>query len=232
LRQLRSDLAFVNPNVQFSFRESVEPVYRQLVSLLLLDETESDQQKNLLKAQDAIKSLQLAELVNFFRSDCLSAAQVDISQVDRTAAVVYPILLEDRLEVILSLPNQPLRHYASSFTETQIDEIVTNLRVDLRDPSSLDYLSNAHKLCDWLIRPATDGIAKSQIKTIVFVLDGSLRNIPMSVLHDGKQFVAENYSIALTPGLQLIDPKPHCQAKSHRSNSWANRISTRIFGSS
>ena len=121
MRQLRSDLAFVNPNVQFSFRESVEPVYRHLVSLLLLDEIESDQQKNLLKAQDAIESLQLAELVNFFRSDCLSAAQVDISQVDRTAAVVYPILLEDRLEVILSLPNQPLRHYASSFTETQID---------------------------------------------------------------------------------------------------------------
>ncbi len=213
LRQLRSDLAFVNPNVQFSFRESVEPVYRQLVSLLLLDETKSDQQKNLLKAQDAIESLQLAELVNFFRSDCLSAAQVDISQVDRSAAVIYPILLEDRLEVILSLPNQPLRHYASRVTEMQIDEIVTNLRVDLRDPSSQDYLSNAQKLYDWLIRPATDGIALSQIKTIVFVLDGSLRNIPMSVLHDGKQFLAENYSIALTPGLQLIDPKPIVKQK-------------------
>lgn len=213
LRQLRSDLAFVNPNVQFSFRESVEPLYRQLVSLLLQDETQGEKQKNLLKAQTAIESLQLAELVNFFRSDCLTAAQVDINQVDRTAAIIYPILLEDRLEVILSLPDQPLQHYASNITSSQIDSLVSDLRVDLRDPSSQDYLPTSQKLYDWLIRPAANAIAKSKIKTMVFVLDGSLRNIPMSVLHDGNQFLAENYSIALTPGLQLLDPKPIVKQK-------------------
>lgn len=213
LRQLRSDLAFVNPNVQFSFRESVEPVYRQLVSLLLQDETEVDKQKNLIKAQSAIESLQLAELVNFFRSDCLSAVQVDINQVDRSAAVIYPIILEDRLEVILSLPNQPLQHFANEFTSRQVDGIVASLRIDLRDPSSQDFLRSAQKLYDLMIRPASQAIAQSRIKTIVFVLDGSLRNIPMSVLHDGSQYLIENYSIALTPGLQLIDPKPIVKQK-------------------
>jgi CHAT domain-containing protein/predicted negative regulator of RcsB-dependent stress response len=212
LRQLRSDLVFVNPNVQFSFRETVEPVYRQLVSLLLQDDT-GDQQKNLIKAQEAIESLQIAELVNFFRSDCLNAAQVDISQVDKTAAVIYPIILEDRLEVILSLPNQPLRHYASNVTAAQIDDMVIDLRLNLRDPSSDDYLSSSQRIYDWLIRPAASAIAESQIKTIVFVLDGSLRNIPMSVLHDGKQFLVEKYSIALTPSLQLLDPKPIAKQK-------------------
>ncbi len=207
LRQLRSDLVFVNPNVQFSFRETVEPVYRQLVSLLLRDDS-GDKQKNITKAQEAIESLQIAELVNFFRSDCLNAAQVDISQVDKTAAVIYPIILEDRLEVILSLPNQPLRHYASKVTAIQIDNIVSELRANLRDPTSEDYLASAQSIYDWLIRPAAKAIAQSQIKTIVFVLDGSLRNIPMSVLHDGKQFLIDNYDIALTPSLQLLDPKP------------------------
>jgi len=206
LRQLRSDLVFVNPNVQFSFRETVEPVYRQLVSLLLQDDT-GDKQKNLAKAQEAIESLQIAELVNFFRSDCLNAAQVDITQVDKTAAVIYPIILEDRLEVILSLPNQSLSHYASKVTAVQIDGIVSKLRADLRDPTSEDYLASAQRIYDWLIRPAAKAIAQSQIKTIVFVLDGSLRNIPMSVLHDGKQFLIDNYDIALTPSLQLLDPK-------------------------
>ncbi|PZV12239.1 MAG: hypothetical protein DCF20_17810 [Pseudanabaena sp.] len=212
LRQLRSDLVFVNPNVQFSFRETVEPVYRQLVSLLLQDNA-GDKQKNLVKAQAAIESLQIAELVNFFRSDCLNAAQVDISQVDKTAAVIYPIILKDRLEVILSLPNQPLRHYASNVTAAKIDDMVTDLRVNLRDYSSEDYLSSAQRIYDWLIRPAASAIAQSQIKTIVFVLDGSLRNIPMSVLHDGKQFLIENYDIALTPSLQLLDPKPIAKQK-------------------
>jgi CHAT domain-containing protein len=212
LKQLRSDLAFINANVQFSFRESVEPVYRQLVSLLL--ETTSDQiassqkQKNLEQAQSVIESLQLAELVDFFRADCLQAAQVDINQLDTNAAVIYPIILENRLEVIISLPNQPLRHYATAIAPQTIDDLVLDLRNDLRDASSLDYLANTQKLYDLLIRPSENELEKSQIKTIVFVLDGSLRNIPMAALHDGKRFLMEKYSVALTPGLQLVDPRP------------------------
>ncbi|MEY3302935.1 MAG: hypothetical protein RLZZ139_1308 [Cyanobacteriota bacterium] len=208
LRQIRSDLAFVNPNVQFSFRESVEPVYRELVSLLLQDDPSSDKQTNLLKAQSMIESLQLAELVNFFRSDCLTAAQVDINQVDRSAAVIYPILLEDRLEVIISLPDQPLRHYASAVTATEVDSLVDELRGSLINVTSDDYLASSQKLYDWLIRPAESAIVDSKIKTLVFVLDGSLRNVPMAVLHDGKQHLVETYSLALTPGLQLLDPQP------------------------
>lgn len=37
LQSLRRDLAAVNPNIQFSFRASIEPVYRELVALLLND---------------------------------------------------------------------------------------------------------------------------------------------------------------------------------------------------
>ena len=37
LQALRRDLAAVNPNIQFSFRASIEPVYRELVALLLND---------------------------------------------------------------------------------------------------------------------------------------------------------------------------------------------------
>lgn len=35
-----------------------------------------------------------------------------------------------------------------------------------------------------------------------------LRNIPMSVLHDGEKYLLQKYAIALAPGLQLINPKP------------------------
>ncbi|MBD2021646.1 CHAT domain-containing protein, partial [Leptolyngbya sp. FACHB-36] len=45
-------------------------------------------------------------------------------------------------------------------------------------------------------------------KTLVFVLDSSLRNVPMSALYDGKQYLIERYGVALAPGLQLLDPKP------------------------
>ena len=45
------------------------------------------------------------------------------------------------------------------------------------------------------------------METLVFVLDGALRNLPMSALYDGQQYLIEQYSIALTPGLQLLEPR-------------------------
>ncbi len=61
---------------------------------------------------------------------------------------------------------------------------------------------------NWLLKPAATDLAQSHVKTLVFVLDGLLRNIPMAALYDGKQYLIEKYGIALTPGLQLVNPKP------------------------
>ncbi len=215
LQVLRGDLIAINSGLQFSFRESVEPVYRQLVTLLLSDsqnQNATNRQQRLKQAQTTLESLQLAELVNFFRADCLTPNAVDIAKVDRSAAVLYPIILEHSLEVILSLPQQPLQHYASPISRLQIEDTIGDLRLELRDPSSKDYLVNVKKLYDWLIRPAASQIAQSGVKTLVFVLDGELRDIPMAALHDGQSFLAESYNISLTPGLQLLDPKPLAKA--------------------
>jgi hypothetical protein len=50
LKNLRSDLIALNADVQFSFRESVEPVYRQSVNLLL----QSPSQADLIQARNVI----------------------------------------------------------------------------------------------------------------------------------------------------------------------------------
>lgn len=61
LKSLRQDLtAVINPEVQYTFRDSVAPVYRELVDLLL--QGNNSQQKNLKQARDVIEALQLAEL--------------------------------------------------------------------------------------------------------------------------------------------------------------------------
>ena len=107
LQLMRSDLASINPEVQAAFQAGVEPIHRELVSLLLADTTVPTE--NLEKARTVMESLQLAELDNFFREACLSANPVLIDQVDRQAAVVYPIILPDRLDIIVRLPGQALR---------------------------------------------------------------------------------------------------------------------------
>jgi CHAT domain-containing protein len=40
------------------------------------------------------------------------------------------------------------------------------------------------------------------------VLDGFLKNIPMAALYDGEHYLVETYDIALTPGLELLNPRP------------------------
>lgn len=213
LQSLRSDLVAINPDIQFSFREGVEPIYRELVDLLLQTEGNAPpSQQNLVQARTVIESLQLAELDNFFRTACIAGKPVQIDQVidrdDPNAAVIYPIILPDRLEVILKLPNQPLRHYKTQVAQEDVEQTVAELRREIPAPfTQREAQELSEKIYDWLLRPAAESLSEHQIKTLVFVLDGSLRNIPMAALYDGQNYLIQKYAVALTPGLQLLAPK-------------------------
>jgi len=212
LKSLRSDLVALNSDIQFSFRDEVEPIYRQLVDLLLQSHTAQSSQKNLVQARDVIESLQLAELDNFFRVACLEGKPVQLDSVvdqdDPTAAVIYPIILPDRLEVILKLPKLPLSHYRISVGQVEVERLLEVLRQKLTQPYTLREIQTLSKqVYDWLIQPALADLTKSKVKTLVFVLDGNLRNIPMAALYDGQQYLVQKYAVALTPGLQLLPPK-------------------------
>ncbi len=211
LQALRNDLVAINRDVQFSFQAQVEPVYRELVDLLLSPDQAQIPVAQLVQAREVIEGLQIAELDNFFREACLET-QFEIDQViDReqlSAAVFYTIMLPDRLEVILKLPEQNLIHYTTPVSQSQLEATVDELLAELKRP----YLSQqtqilAKQVYDWLIAPV-DAHLNGQVETLVFLLDGALRNLPIATLYDGEQFLIQKYSLALAPGLQLADPKP------------------------
>jgi CHAT domain-containing protein/tetratricopeptide (TPR) repeat protein len=226
LQSLRSDLAAINPEIQFTFTETVEPVYRDLVSLLLqppgvktgrksvmpsaqfLVPLEAVSQKNIKQARQLIESLRVAELDNYFRDACLEAKPVGIDDIDKKAAVIYPIILADRLEVILSIPGQPLRHYTTHLSAKEVegitDRAVESVNLAFSNEERLRLLGRVY---DWLIRPAEAMLAESGVETLVFIPDGSFRNLPMAALYDGKKYLVEKYSIALSQGLQLLPPQ-------------------------
>jgi CHAT domain-containing protein len=217
LQSLRQDLVATNPDIQFTFRDGIEPVYRELVDLLLQPSStplyqEEISQDNLKKARDIIEALQLAELNNFFQEACLEGKPQQIDQLDSKAAVIYSIILPERLAVILSIPGQPLRYYGTALNSSlevgEVDSTFDDLFATLNPfISSPNPLVPYQQFYDWLIRPAEVELAKNGIKTLVFVLDGVLRGVPVSALHDGQQYLVEKYNIALTPGLQLFNPR-------------------------
>ncbi|MFP4101230.1 CHAT domain-containing protein [Coleofasciculus sp.] len=212
LQTLRRDLTASAADFQFTFREQVEaPIYRNLVDLLL--QLDNPSPATLKQARQVMESLQIAELENFLQAPCTptNLAEIDrvIEEKDPTAAFLYPIILPQRLEVILKLPGKDnVYSYRQPISETEVRKTLTEFRKNLQYP----YLSTETKqqsqlLYNWLIQPIRSRLDAAQIKTLVFVLDGSLRTIPLATLYDGKQFLIENYAIAVAPNLMLQNPQ-------------------------
>ncbi|MDZ8262285.1 CHAT domain-containing protein [Nostoc sp. ChiQUE01b] len=214
LQNIRSDLIATNKNVQFSFRETVEPVYRRLVDLLL--QSSASSQENLTQARNVIEALQVAKLQNYLRQACEDtklALDKVIDSKDKTSAVIYVIILNNRLEVILKRPNQELSHYATP-PQQKIEEVVSRLYENLQEDGSYEEVQqDGQKVYNWLIQPIEKELKDSKIKNLIFVLDGPLRKIPMASLYDGQQYLVEKYAVSLALGLQVREPIPLDRAK-------------------
>jgi CHAT domain-containing protein/uncharacterized protein HemY len=213
LQSIRPELT-VTSSAQLSFRDSIGPVYFELADLLLQYPagTRGDQQAepNLLEARDAIEMFKVAELRDYFHDECVDAAKSRIRSleiVSKTAAIIYPIILKDRLELLVSLPTG-MQRVSVPVSSAVLTQEIRAFRLLLEKRTTREYLLYAQQLYDQLIRPLDGVLASSPIDTLVFVPDGALRTIPMAALHDGKGFLIERYAVATTPGLTLTDPRP------------------------
>ncbi len=217
LQSLHSNFP-INPGLQIVLQSSLEALHRGLIGSLL--ESEKLSQENLGKARQIIESLQSVELNNFFSTAYsnpnLNANPVNIDKVDPTAAVIYPVVLSDRLEVIVSLPSSSsaqkqkptLLHHSISVNQEDLKKTIMDMRQKLEIRSTFDFLSSSQKVYDWIMRPIESELTKHQVKNLVFVLDNPLGNIPMEALHDGKQYLIQKYNVSLTPGIELLNPQP------------------------
>ncbi|BDI17533.1 hypothetical protein ANSO36C_33350 [Nostoc cf. commune SO-36] len=220
LQSLRRDLVtnkdVVNQDVQFNFRDSVEPVYRQSVELLLQSQQGKPDEKTLEKARERIEALQLAELDDFFQEACLQGQRVALDKVvdqnNSQAAILYPIILRDELQVIVKIPKQRLQSYKTKISQADVEKLLLELRRNLVNPTATKLVqTQSQEVYNWLLKPIESHLQKSGVDTLVFVLDGPLRNLPMAALYDGQQYLIEKYAVALSVGLQLLNPKPLVQ---------------------
>ncbi|ESA35283.1 tetratricopeptide repeat domain protein [Leptolyngbya sp. Heron Island J] len=211
LEQVRKNLLFIDAEVQFSFRDNVEPVYRELVELLLnTDDGIEPSQEDLDQAIQQIDSLQLSELENFLRCDLTQTTSISQFKIDSNTAILYPMILDDRLTVILQLSEKKV-FSAVSMPRADVEQTLRQFRQDLSNAPSRtpEVITAAKEVYQWLIAPLEPALQQQgQIDTLVFVLDGSLRNIPMAALHDGEDYLIKKYAIAVAPQLELFTPSP------------------------
>ncbi|MDP8935670.1 MAG: CHAT domain-containing protein, partial [Cyanobacteriota bacterium] len=225
---IRDNLLITQRDLQFSFRDTITPLYREFAQLKLeraeaLPIASLEYQKELDSALNAIDSLKLAELQNYFGNECVFTVfepeRVDDLEREDTA-VFSSIILDDRTAIVVSLPNpekkskpnteRRLKRLVWIDNSKKLTEEIKKFRIEIQkfyDPTDA-FLTPAQNLYDSLIRPFASDINPAKIKTLVFIQDGLLRSVPMAALHDGEDFLVQEYAIATTPGLRLTSPKP------------------------
>jgi CHAT domain-containing protein len=214
LQPIRSEFLMGSRNRLFSFRETTGNLFFELSDVLLQRASstpdQNARQRLLKEAQDTVELYKAAELQDYFRDECVATARsrsTDMAQQSKTTAIVYPIILPDRLELLVSLPTE-MKQFIVPIPSGRLTQEIRAFRLALEKRTSNAYLPHAQKFYDRLIRPMEADLAAGGITTLVFVPDGPLRTIPMAPLHDGAQFLIERYAIATTPGLTLTDSRP------------------------
>jgi len=214
LQSIRQEMSTCYGTPQISYRESVEPIYFGFVDLLLQHSASMNKREQveplLMEAREAVELLKVAELRDYFQDECMGAVRLRMTRLDtvsKTAVVIYPLVLSDRTELLVSFPSG-LKRFSIKIGAEVLTREVRKFREKLEKRTTWEYLPHAQKLYDWLIRPLEPDLTSMTTDTLVFVPDGPLRTIPMAALHDGKQFLINKYAIAITPGLNLTDPRP------------------------
>ncbi|GJL56059.1 MAG: hypothetical protein NPIRA02_31910 [Nitrospirales bacterium] len=221
LQPIRHEVTRGFPVQSKSFRSSIGPLFFELVDLLLTQADETTDatvhQSILGNARRTMEQFKAAELQDYFRDNCVEASLSKKTNVDEIVkgldhtAVVYPILLPDRMELLISVHHgqkAELKRERVSVTLETLTKEVRRLRKFLEKRTTREYLPHAQQVYAWLIEPLREHLNEFDIHTLVFVPDGPLRTIPLGALHDGNEFLIAQYALAITPGIDLTDPRP------------------------
>ena len=210
LQTVRQDLMLELRANNQSWRETVGPLYLELADHLLRRAPGVTlPQQQLSEARSVVEQLKAVELEDYFQDECVAgqlAKQKDIDSVAARTAVLYPVVLPDRLEMLVGLPSG-LRQVTVPVTAAALTEQVHGFRRRLEKRTTNEYLPFARRLYASLIQPLEPMLAEIGADTVVFIPDGPLRGVPVAALHDGKGFLVERFAFATAPGLTLVEPQ-------------------------
>jgi CHAT domain-containing protein len=212
-----------------SFRNMEENVYFELADLHLQQarkasnaQEQQEQQEQLKVAIDHIESFKAAELRNYFQDECVTKLkeEQDIIEVKEflsshpKTAVFYPIMLQNRVELLLVF-HDGIRQFETSIMVEDLKEYAEELRQKLEafynyGPEA--YRPYAKMLYEGLIEPVNEVLQKEGIDTLMIISHDVLLTIPFATLsyqdeEQNKKYLIEDYALVITPGWKLTVPK-------------------------
>ena len=161
----------------------------------------------------------------------------NLQKLQQNAIILYPLVLDDRLELILVTPYSPPIRRTVAVKREELNRAIAELRLNISDPKSeiADAEIAAQQLYELLIKPLENDLAQADAKTIIYAPDGQLRYIPLAALHDGKQWLVQRFRINNITAASLTDfntkPQNNLQilAAAFTEGSYNFRVGTRDF---
>ncbi|MFN9836805.1 MAG: CHAT domain-containing protein [Pseudanabaena sp.] len=191
--------------------DQLTPAQKQRLSELTNQEINRNEQFNAFLNTPLIQK-QLEELRRIEKAE-----NVDIEKFNRlrsnlrkvkNAVILYPLILEDRLELIIITANTPPIRKTTKIKREQLNTAIAGFLSNLRDPSSANVEKDAQQFYEWIIKPFEAELQQANIQTIIYAPDGQLRYIPLAALHDGKQWLVAKYRINNITASSLTDFTP------------------------
>jgi len=212
LQSIRQDIPVEYRAGRSSYRTTFGPLYLEFTDLLLRRAAADPKNAPPLirEARDTVERLKETELQDYFRDSCVTsfeAKQRSIETVAPGTAILYPISLPDRLEMLVSF-GQEQQQFTIGVSEASLREEVRRFRELLEKRTTNEYLVPARQLYDQIIRPIEPALAAHRVDTLVVVPDEVLRIVPFAAFHDGSGFLVDRYATAIAPSLKLVEPKP------------------------
>ncbi|MFL6209531.1 MAG: CHAT domain-containing protein [Pyrinomonadaceae bacterium] len=136
----------------------------------------------------------------------------DLRELGAGAVALYTLVGADKYRIILITPDVE-RAYEYPITGADLARKVAAFREVLQDPHS-DPRPLAQELYKIILGPVAKDLVDAKAQTLMWSLDGVLRYVPMATLHDGRQYLVEQYRN------EIFTPASHARLKDQPAAKW------------
>ncbi len=127
-----------------------------------------------------------------FNLQAIESLKTALAVQPARTAVLYPLILEDRLEILLLTPEGTVERFKTQVSKAELSSTVEDFQKSLKS-EVLDAKPFAQQLYKWLIQPLDETLAAHHVENIIYLPDGVLRYVPLAAFYDGEHWLVEKY---------------------------------------
>jgi CHAT domain-containing protein/tetratricopeptide (TPR) repeat protein len=185
---------------------------KRIIELVKLEQKITEEFNTFIRSPSVaslVKQLSVTSAQENINLRQLNSIRDNLRQLNQKAVLLYPLVLDDRLELVIVSADSPPIHRTVAVKKTELNQLITEFRQELTNTRK-DVKPTANKLYNYLIKPIENDLKQADAKAIIYAPDDRLRYIPLAALYDGKNWLVQKYIVnnITAASLTKLDNKP------------------------